>query len=347
MTTIAYAPGPNGWDTYQVTLVNSHPPAFAPTNRDPDSVVIPGFIDLHIHGAFGIDFMSATTDDLISLAEHLAAEGYAGFLPTTITSDFHAVSHAVKQLPDHPLILGFHLEGPFISPIYPGAQPPSAITPIPPPHSQWEELFTHPGFKLITLAPELENALPLIKQLTRQGVIVSAGHTDATYDQINAAVDAGLSHATHTYNAMRPFHHREPGTVGAALTIDSISTELIYDRHHVARPAAELLIKAKPTEQVIAVSDCTLAKGQPTGATFNMWGHQVTKGQDDVRITESGTLAGSCATLLDCFRNLAQDFDLKTATQLCCLNPMRKLRITRPARWILLDLKTLTVQNQP
>ncbi|MBA4293607.1 N-acetylglucosamine-6-phosphate deacetylase [bacterium] len=336
MTIIAQAPGPQGWDAYEVTLENGQP-KFAPTNREPDSYCIPGFVDLHIHGAFGIDFMSATSDDLIQLAELLRAEGYAGFLPTTITYDASTIQTAINNLPNHSLIWGFHLEGPFISPEYPGAQPPEAIIPIPGEPSPWNEILNDPRLRLITLAPEQPNALPLIKKLKEQGVIVSAGHTNATYAEIQSAVQAGLTHATHTYNAMRPLHHREPGTLGAVLNLDQIHAELIYDRHHVSKPAAEILLKIKPADKVIAVSDCTLAKGKAPGDQFTMWGHLVTKGKSDVRLTSINSLAGSCASLLDCFRNLAQDFSPEIATRLCSINPLKELKKSKFDRWIILD----------
>lgn len=336
MTTIAQAPGPQGWDVYEVTLNNGQP-TFSPTNREPEAFCIPGFVDLHIHGAFGIDFMSASSDDLVDLSNHLAQEGYAGYLPTTITYDPQTVQSAVNNIPDHPLIWGYHLEGPFISPIYPGAQPPEAIAAIPSQPSNWDAILADPRLRLITLAPEQPSALPLITKLHRQGVIVSAGHTNATYAEIEAAVQAGLSHATHTYNAMRPLHHREPGTLGAVLNLDQIHAELIYDRLHVSKPAAEILLRSKPLDKLIAVSDCTLAKGKNPGEQFTMWGHEVTKGESDVRLTSNNSLAGSCATLLDCFRNLAQDFSPEIATRLCSINPLKELKISKTPSWIILD----------
>ena len=336
MNGIFKAPGPDGWDVYDIT-VDGEKPTFNRTNREPEGFFVPGFVDLHIHGAFGIDFMSATKADLVELAELLKKEGYAGFLPTTITADYESTQSAVNNLPVHPLIWGFHLEGPFISPQYPGAQPMEAISTIPREQSQWENLFYDKRLKLVTLAPELPHALELTKRLVALGVIVSGGHSNATYDEFVAAIHSGLTHATHTYNAMRGLHHREPGTLGAVLSNDAVFAELIYDRQHVSKPAAEILIKSKPSNKVIAVSDCTLAKGQQTGDHFKMWGHEVIKGNDDVRLANNQALAGSSSTLLDCFRNLCQDFGPETAIRLCCTNPLIELKISNPTRWIVFD----------
>lgn len=338
MNGIFQAPGPQGWDTYEVSFLNGMP-TFSPANREPEGYCIPGFIDLHIHGAFGIDFMSASSKDLIELANLLQKEGYAGFLPTTITAGAESVQSAINNLPEHPAFLGFHLEGPFISPAYPGAQPPESIITFPSEPSPWDSILKDPRLKLITLAPEQPNALPLIRNLTNRGVIVSAGHTNATYQEMTDAIEQGLSHATHTYNAMRPLHHREPGALGAVLNSDSITAELIYDRQHVCKPAAEILLKSKPQDKVVAVSDCTLAKGKATGETFTMWGHEVIKGEGDVRLTSNNSLAGSCDTLYDCFKKIAQDFSPEIATQLCSINPHSELKISHPSKWIIIDKK--------
>lgn len=343
MNGIFKAPGPQGWDTYEVTFHNNQP-TFSPANREAEGYCIPGFVDLHIHGAFGIDFMSATPQELTDLANLLYDEGYAGFLPTTITSNADSVQAAINNLPDHPLIWGFHLEGPFISPSYPGAQPPESIIPFPTELSPWDNILHDPRLKLITLAPEQPHALANISKLAEHGVIVSAGHTNATYAEMATAVSHGLSHATHTYNAMRPLHHREPGALGAVLNLDQITAELIYDRQHVSQPAAEILLKSKPLDKVIAISDCTLAKGKSPGEKFTMWGHEVVKGENDVRLTLNNSLAGSCATLYDCFKLLAQDFSPEIATRLCCTNPLSELKIQTPTRWITLD-NNFAIQN--
>jgi len=338
MNIVANAFGPNGWGTYSIKKQAGQQPEFEPTAEQSSDVFIPGFVDLHIHGAFGIDFMSATSAQLTELADHLASQGYSGFLPTTITADYDSTQAAVNHLPEHPLIWGFHLEGPFISSDYPGAQPSEAIQDIPDDNSPWQKLLTDPRLRLITLAPEKANADQLIQSLTNRNVIVSAGHTNATYAEVEHATKHGLSHATHTYNAMRALHHREVGTAGATLLLDAITAELIYDRLHVSKPAAELLIKSKPHDKVVAVSDCTMAKGIAPGTEFTMWNHPVVAGKDEVRLAANGALAGSAVTLLDVFRNLADDFGPEIATRVCCLNPRRELNLDmNPTRYVVLD----------
>lgn len=338
MKLIASAFGPNGWGTYSIEKEEGQPPVFSETSQKSSDLFIPGFVDVHIHGAFGIDFMSASSEQMVQLADQLALNGYSGFLPTTITATYEQTQAAINQLPEHPLIWGVHLEGPFISPDYPGAQPPEAIQDIPLADSPWQDLLHDTRLKLITLAPEKAEAKNLIEDLIRRNVIVSAGHTNATYSEIAESVEWGLSHATHTYNAMRPLHHREAGTVGAALNIDSISAELIYDRLHVSKPAAEILLKSKPHEKVIAVSDCTMAKGIAPGTEFTMWDHQVIAGEGEVRLAKNNALAGSAITLLDAFRNLSEDFGPETATRLCCLNPRIELQMDLvPSRFVVLD----------
>lgn len=329
--------GPEGFGTYEVDLSGSAP-QFHPKAGKVDRLLLPGFVDIHIHGAFGIDFMSATTTELVGLCEKLRERGYEGFVPTTVTSPADAVLGAVAKLPDHRMILGFHLEGPFISPVYPGAQPPSFIAAPPVGASEWDEVFNHPQLKVATIAPEIPQALDLISFLATRSVRVGIGHTNATYAEAKAGFEAGATHATHTFNAMRALHHREAGTVGFALQEDQLACELIYDRHHVSREAAALLFKCKPTNKVVAISDATMAAGLPAGAQLDMWGLDAVVGEGDVRL-KSGTLAGSAATLDVVFHNLLADFGAETAIRACCLNPRLLLGLPdEPCTWLETDM---------
>lgn len=328
MNRILEALGPEGLGSYEVEWVPGGP-QLTRVNRPPQGILIPGFVDLHIHGAFGIDFMSASASDLVVLCEKLAERGYEAILPTTVTASASDVLAALKNIPNHSMIAGFHLEGPFISPRHPGAQPPSAIVDPPEGESEWDPVLNHPLLRYITLAPERPRALDLVSRLMKRKVIVSMGHTDSTYDEARAGFEFGASHTTHTYNAMRGFHHREAGVVGYALLNDAVSTELIYDRKHVSREAARLLLRSKPQDRVIAVSDSTMATGMPPNLEVEMWGLKCITGPKEVRLVD-GTLAGSAITLLDAFKNFAEDFDLETAIRACCLNPRRALGM--PAR---------------
>ena len=331
--------GPQGFQKYDVDLRTM---AMEPSDRTAEGLLVPGFVDVHIHGAFGHDFMTGSASDLLAMADALQKVGYEAFLPTTVTASREAVSEAVAKLPAADgRIEGFHLEGPFISAKHPGAQPKGAIvTPTP----EWDAVLDDPRLRVVTLAPEITGGLELVARLATRlvpdlglhPVIASLGHTDATYAQVREAVEAGASHTTHTYNAMRPLHHREPGTVGAALTLEELTCELIYDRVHVARAAAEVLLRCKGPEGVIAVSDGTMAAGLPAGTEITMWGLDCIVGEGDVRLRD-GTLAGSAITLLDAFRNLLHDFGPEVAIRLCCLNPRRALRMGEPRVWLVMD----------
>lgn len=311
-------------------------------NGEPEGVLVPGFVDIHIHGAFGIDFMSATKEQMSVLCAKLAADGYEGFLPTTVTAPAADVKKALSNLPSNPMILGFHLEGPFISPKFPGAQPKEFIVDPPDGPSEWDEILDDRRLRLVTLAPERPGALDLIRRLTKNKVIASMGHTDATYKEAEEAHEAGLRHSTHTFNAMRGLHHREAGAVGAAMTLTPFFAELIYDRIHVSPEAALLLIQARLVDgQVIAVSDSTMASGLAEGTKVKMWGLDCIVGDGDVRLAEGGNLAGSAVTLRTVFENLTDDFGVEVAADLCCYAPREALRIKgHPRKWNLVDEET-------
>lgn len=310
--------GPEGFGTYEVDWNTT---TFQRVSASPKALLVPGFVDIHIHGAFSIDFMSATQEEMLLLCDRLAEVGYESFLPTTVTASVADIQRTLSNLPEHEMIAGFHLEGPFISPTYPGAQPPSAIATPPVGVSEWDPILDDPRLKLITLAPEVPGALDLSMRLMKRGVKVSMGHTNATYDEARYGFEFGVSHSTHTFNAMHPLHHREAGTVGYAMANDSVYTELIYDRLHVSTPAAKLLAKCKPQDKLVAVSDSTMATGMPPNLQIKMWGLDVVTGPGSVRLAANGSLAGSAITLLDAFRNLAQDFGEETAIRACSINP--------------------------
>jgi N-acetylglucosamine-6-phosphate deacetylase len=229
-------------------------------------------------------------------------------LATTMTAPHDALSAVLsvvdaymKEEMPHTQLLGVHLEGPFISPKFPGAQNPEFIVL---PQISWLEDWVkqHPDvIRLLTLAPEREGALALISWLNGQGITVACGHTDASYDQIEAAVDHGLHHAVHTYNAMRMLHHREPGTVGAVLSEDRIFAEVIADGHHVHPACIRLLSKAKPEDKLLLVTDAMSATGLGDGI-YELGGLKVTVKAGVARLLEGDSLAGSTLTMIDAFR---------------------------------------------
>ena len=286
-----------------------------------EEILVPGFVDLHIHGGFGFDVMDARRADIEALDDRLREEcGYDGWLPTTVTCAPERALAVLEALPDRPSILGLHLEGPFLSREHPGAQPPEFLAEYPGPGSAWDAVLDHPRLRIVTLAPEIPGGMELVRRLVARGVIVSLGHTDATYARTRAAVQAGARHLTHFYNAMRPFHHREAGIVGYGLLKNEIGRELIYDRLHVSREAADLLLENRNDANVIPVSDGTKAVGLAPGTRLTMWGLDCVVGEGEVRLAGNGGLAGSAITLLDAFRNLTTDFgplpDVWTASRL-------------------------------
>jgi N-acetylglucosamine-6-phosphate deacetylase len=278
--------------------------------------IFPGFIDLQVNGAYGIDVMSASVDELRELSHCLAHEGTTGWLPTVITSPLDQIercdaiiAEAMAAQADQERragsrtlvgasILGMHLEGPFISPRRLGLHPPLNLLPQ---GEALEWVLQLKSLKLITLAPELEGALDAIRMLTKRGIAVSIGHTDATYAQAAAGVEAGARMFTHVFNAMRPFHHREPGAIGAALTLPGVFPAFIADSVHV-HPAA--LRIARRWGMFLTTDRVALAGAG--GASMPLFGGLVTQSRIDngaARLPD-GTLAGSLITMRDSARTM-------------------------------------------
>lgn len=345
MTMTVTSVGPQGYGNYSFERARGAP-ELRPSQEQASHVLCPGFVDIHIHGAYGTDFMTASKEQMLALCERLGSVGYETLLPTTVTAPLSDVKAALANLPAHPMIGGFHLEGPFISAKHPGAQPPEHIVKPSSASDEWKDVFEDPRLKVVTLAPETDGSLGLVKFLSERGVIVSMGHTDATYGQAEDGFENGASHTTHTFNAMRGLHHREAGVVGYALLHDAVACEIIYDRRHVSRPAAELLFRYKPAGAVIAVSDSTLATGLPAGETITMWGHECVTSPGEVRLKSSGALAGSAITLLDAFRNISEDFGTEAAVRACSINPRQALRLQAPPSiYLLFDLRHELVER--
>jgi N-acetylglucosamine-6-phosphate deacetylase len=263
-------------------------------------LILPGFVDLHIHGSAGADVMDATPAALATIARFVATRGVTSFLATTMTATHAAtlaavtaVSASESAIPGGARILGVHLEGPYISPKFPGAQQASLIRP---PHlGEFAELTAAGPVRMITLAPEVPGAHDLIRAARTQGIIVVLGHTDATYEECQTAVALGVSQATHTYNAMRGLHHREPGTLGAVLSDDRLSAQLIADNIHVHPAAMRILARCKGTERTVLITDAIRATGLPPGK-YELGGQPVTVQNGECRLAD-GTLAGSILTM--------------------------------------------------
>ena len=280
-------------------------PDGAPTLDVSGLLVAPGFIDLQINGALGID-LADEPERLWEVGAALSRYGVTGFLPTIITSPAGTPERAMAALADRPAgfagaePLGLHLEGPMLNPDRRGAHDPALLRPPSPGLVQgWTRAD---GVALVTLAPELPGGLAVVEQLVDAGVVVSAGHTAATAEELDGAVLAGLSYVTHLFNAMVPFGHRDPGTIGLALADGRLTAGLIADGIHVHPIAVAAAWRALGPSRLSLVTDAVAALGRPPGR-FPLGGRTVTLGDDGVRL-DDGTLAGSALALDEAVRNL-------------------------------------------
>ena len=266
------------------------------------ATVVPGFTDLHVHGAGGCDVSDGSADALEQVCRVHASHGTAALCATVLASSpddtlkaLEVIRAATGSRLGGALVLGAHLEGPFLNPSKAGAQPRTHLRQPDP--VLLDELTAAAGssLRVVTLAPELPGALALVERLRDQGVVVAMGHSDATYDQAMAGVEAGCRLTTHTFNAMRGLHHREPGLLTAALLDSRVTTEVIADGHHVSAPALRLLWRLKGPGKVALVTDCTAAlDAPPDRARLGRLPVTVTAGA--VRLPD-GTLAGSALTM--------------------------------------------------
>ncbi|MCS6848507.1 MAG: N-acetylglucosamine-6-phosphate deacetylase [Anaerolineae bacterium] len=293
-------------------------------------IVLPGFIDIHVHGAVDADTMDATPEALLAMARFFAAHGVTGFLPTTMTAPREHIEAAIENVkqamvqppaPDAARVLGVHLEGPFINPKQCGAQPAEFMRPANP--HEYRPWLESGAVKLITVAPEVDGAMRLIEDAQRFGVAVAIGHTDATYDQAQAAFAAGANQATHTFNAMRGLHHREPGALGAVMANDAVYGQLICDNVHVHPAAMNILHKCKGADRLAVITDAMEATGLGDGE-FTLGAQRVFVWEGVARL-EGGALAGSTLTMDAAFRNIiaATGCSLAEASRMCSATPAR------------------------
>lgn len=287
----------------------------------------PGFIDVHIHGCLGNDTMDDNESSLRSISKSIAATGVTAILPTTMTMDFPMIERSINRIrtlmDDAPgaSILGCHLEGPFISEEYKGAQDGKYI--------RRPDFKTIEGLsdviRIVTIAPEEEGAEEFIESCVSQGIVVAIGHTKASYEQAMKAIRKGASHITHIFNAMTPLNHREPGVVGAAMD-SPVVCELIADNVHVNPAVQRILLKVKGVEGIILVTDamkaCLLEDGE-----YELGGQRVVVKNEEARLP-AGNLAGSVLTLDKALRNFTSNTGIglidaiKTVTE----NPARVLK---------------------
>jgi N-acetylglucosamine-6-phosphate deacetylase len=299
--------------------------------------VVPGFVDVHIHGAGGHDVMEGDARALDRITSTVARHGTTSIVATTVTAPVDETCHSLQGIAryirahenaetDHLAaeIVGIHLEGPFISKARRGVHPPDALA-KPSIETLGRFIEAADGLvKIVTLAPELPGALELIAAAVAAKIVAAIGHTDANYDQARAAMQAGARHAVHMYNAMRPFEHRDPGVVGAILTDPEVTAEVIADLVHGAGPAIQVLIGTKGFDTVLLVSDGIAATGMPDG-NYRLGTFEVSV-KDGVARNSEGKLAGSTLTLDRALRNVVGlGVPLQDAVRMATVLPARRL----------------------
>ena len=280
--------------------------------------VVPGFIDIHVHGAAGYEVMDGTEEALYSMAKFFAQHGVTSYLATTISADFDNTLAAVdnvsrtNQPSNGAQHLGIHLEGPYLNPKYGGAQPPRQIRN--PNLKEFESWLSSGAVRMVTLAPEIPGSLPIIDRGIRDGIQFAVGHSMASYEQLQVAIGRGLHHATHTFNGMQAMNHRDPGVVGGVLTDDRIWAQLICDGVHVHPAIVKLLFSAKGVKRTILITDAIGATGLKDGI-YSQLGQSIIVSQGIAR-TNEGRLAGSTLTLDTALRNMISYCDLSLAQAL-------------------------------
>lgn len=314
-------------------------------------LVVPGFIDVHVHGVEGSDVLEAS-DKVRAVAARLPRYGVTSFCPTTVAcspDDLTMVARAVLEARRTPAsgsarVLPAHLESNFIAPDYRGAQPLACLC-LPPraPASARVEgtagdyngddivavIAAHrEAVGIVTIAPELPESLSLIADLVEKGHRVSLGHSGATYEQGRAGIEAGARHATHLFNRMPPFTHRAPGLVGAVLDDDRVAAEIVCDGYHVHPVTMRAAIRAKHPSRMMAITDGTSGSGLPVGSEVLLGGRRITV-TDDACFLDDGTLAGSSLTMDRAFANLVSLVGLSPmeAALMSSTVPARELRL--------------------
>ena len=267
-------------------------------------VAVPGFVDIQVNGYGGVDFLSASSDDYRQAGEALLLAGVTAYQPTFITSAEESTVEALRAMPADapgPRILGAHLEGPFLSPHRPGTHPPSHLRA--PDVALLDRLLDAGVVTQMTLAPELPGADALVERLRERGVVVSAGHTNATAQEAGHAFDLGVGGVTHVFNAMRPFRPRDPGIAGAALTRAGVVICMVVDGRHLADETVRLVWSCA-AGRVALVTDAMSAAGTGSSGTFQLGDVEVTVEDGAAPMREDGTLAGSVLTMIEAVRNL-------------------------------------------
>jgi N-acetylglucosamine-6-phosphate deacetylase len=277
----------------------------------PSFLLTPGLIDLQCNGGFGCDFTRSPIPHIQHCLGELPRYGVTSVLPTIISSPLMDMVTACNTIEEvihiskgaRTRIAGIHLEGPFLNPQHRGSHP---AAPLQPASLEATLALLSPNVKMMTLAPELDPEGEVIRHLNAMGVRAAAGHSGASYEEMLNAVAHGVSAVTHLFNAMHPFHHRDPGLAGVALNAPGLLVTLIADGYHVHPEVIRTVLKLKDFDKVIMVSDSNPLSGLPEGEQRGMFGEQPVQGHDGRVVNQEGHLAGSAAFLDTCVRNLVQ-----------------------------------------
>ena len=296
--------------------------------------IVPGFIDIHVHGGGGFDVMDGDYEAVKEVAITHSRFGTTAFLPTTMTMSkekilisLESINKAFIEGTGAAEILGVHLEGPFINPQKKGAQKEEDI--IKASVEDFIEFNQASGnlICIVTIAPEMPGAIELIRWLHKNNIIASVGHSNATYGEVQEGIKAGLTHATHIFNAMRGFDHREPGAAGAALSSPKLIVEMIADGVHLHPVTMKMIVKIKEPEKIILITDAISATSKPEG-TYSLGGQEVMVANGEARLKD-GTLAGSILTLDKAVRNMVNiaGISLMEAIRKVTINPAKCLGV--------------------
>lgn len=302
----------------------------------PNAIAAPGFIDIHIHGYGGYDFTTKNDSGLVEMSKSLVRHGVTSFLPSTVTQSHETLlkicnmlKNVIKRGIEGAEILGLHLEGPYIGRgREAGAQNVKFVRN--PNLKELQELFKISGgnIKRSTLAPELPGAVEYIKCAKDMGIVVAAGHTNATYKEAITGFDAGITICNHLFNGMRAFHHREPGIIGACLVRDDIFAELIADMTHLHPAVIQATIKIKKVERIILITDAIAETGLPDGE-YELGGLETVLEDGISRLKATGRFAGSTLTMDVAVKNMVTKlgFDLKDVLRMVTLNPAEAMKL--------------------
>ena len=298
-------------------------------------VLLPGFIDVHIHGSSGIDVMDATADQLSEISEYLASQGVTAWMPTFVpasdanyASAIAVISSEAAKNSSGARIIGIHYEGPFVSKKQCGAL-----------HTEYFKTYSGPddleflitpenAVRMITLAPEVDGGIELVRELKRRGWVISIGHTRAALEVLNDACDAGACHMTHFMNAMAPLHHREPGPIAWALLRDDVTFDVIADGLHLHPFTLQLFLKIKGGRRISLISDAIAAAGKGDG-DYNIWGETISV-KNGRTSNAAGSIAGSVISMLDAVRMMRSlGVSYVDLAAIASANPARLLGIDR------------------